>query len=103
MSPLNSSKKLAHANSRLIEETRKMLAPSNQDSEVFEVRPDGMRISKLLTFSFYAPWVRTTQLNASKREADSIRLKVSLTFRISATSLSFHSNYSCQLFEPTHF
>ena len=75
MSPLNSSKKLAHANSRLIEETRKIIA-NKEDSEIFEVRSDGMRISKLLTFSFYAPWVRISQVNASKKEADSIRLKV---------------------------
>ena len=75
MSPLNSSKKLAHANSRLIEETRKIIA-NKEDSEIFEVRSDGMRISKLLTFSFYAPWVRISQFNASKKEADSIRLKV---------------------------
>ena len=38
--------------------------------------PNGMREANLLTFAFYAPWVKCSQLNASKKEANSIRQKV---------------------------
>ena len=38
--------------------------------------PNGMREANLLTFAFYAPWVKSSQLNASKKEANSIRQKV---------------------------
>lgn len=46
------------------------------DVEILEIRPDGMRETNLLTFSFYAPWIKISQIHASKKEANIIRLKV---------------------------
>ena len=46
------------------------------DNEILEVRSDGMRETNLFTFSFYAPWIKISQMNASKKEANDFRLKV---------------------------
>jgi hypothetical protein len=59
-----------------LSEAAKRIAAAEEDEEVLEVRPDGMRECNLLTFSFYGPWVKTIQLNARKKEADDIRVKV---------------------------
>lgn len=59
-----------------LSEASKRTPPEEEDDVVLEVRPDGMRECNLLTFSFYAPWIKTIQMNARKKEADDIRLKV---------------------------
>jgi hypothetical protein len=46
-----------------------------EQEEEYEVRGDGMQEVPLLTFSFYAPWVKISQLNASKKRANDIRSK----------------------------
>ena len=46
------------------------------DNEIFEIRPDGMRQTNLLTFSFYAPWLKISQIHANKKEANDFRRKV---------------------------
>lgn len=81
----------AHASNKLSEAGRRMALAEENEVEL-EVRPDGMRECNLLTFSFYAPWVKTTQLNARKREADDIRLKVRQPIR-SSSFVQMVSNY----------
>ena len=56
------------------EETKPPIAID--DNEIFEIRPDGMRETNLFTFSFCAPWLKVSQMHASKKEANDFRLKV---------------------------
>lgn len=76
--PSSCSRKLSNPNTRLYEGTQKQVVRPEEDAEQTAIDdiPNGMREANLLTFAFYAPWVKTSQLNASKKEANSIRHKV---------------------------
>jgi hypothetical protein len=86
--PSSSSRKLSNPSTRLYEGTQKQAVRPEEDTAqtVVDDIPNGMREANLLTFAFYAPWVKSSQLNASKKEANSIRQKV----RCDSCCYSYH-------------
>ena len=76
--PSSSCRKLSNSTSRLFEGIHKPVVKPDEDTGRTGVDdiPNGTREANLLTFAFYAPWVKSGQLNATKKEANSIRLKV---------------------------
>ena len=97
--PSSSSRKLNNPSTRLYEGTQKQAVRPEEDTAqtVVDYIPNGMREAKLLTFAFYAPWVKSSQLNASKKEANSIRHKVrsgSRYYSYLFSASSFASDFS---------